>query len=180
MTRIITAIYLVMLSIPAVAWAADAAVAAPVPAAATQKWWQALLIPILSALGIAVAAIVSALLLKLVRLIETKWKIDVPANLELLMTDKARLLVAWAEEQMENRLLHGDGVKTPGAERIAAVTTALYDFAKANGYDKAWTEAKCKQLAEGILHLERVDSEAVGSTGARSEALAAATPTEPK
>ena len=164
-------LYVVMCTLFAstVVWAAEATEVAVPVAATVQKWWQALLVPVASTLGVILAAFLSMGLLKLVKLAEKKWAFDVPASIEALMTEKARVLVAWAEEKMETRVLHEDGVKTPGAERISEVTKALFSFAAANGYDEAWTAEKCQQLAEGVLHLER--SPGVGSTDGRAAAI---------
>lgn len=156
---------------PLIALAAD-----PTPAPVTQKWWQALLIPVASALGLVVAAFIAAGLRKLVQLLEAKFKIDIPVQVEDLLAEKAKQLVAWGEEQLEKRVLHGDGVKTPGAETITKVKDALWKVADSMGYGKEYTDEKLTQLIEGVLHLNRAGSEGViGSTGERAAAITAKT-----
>lgn len=158
---------------PLVALAADAAAPA---APATQKWWQALLLPVASALGLVVAAFIAAGLRKLVLVLEAKFKIDIPIQVEDLMVEKAKQLCAWGEEQLEKRVLHGDGVRTPGAETVTKVKDALWKVADSMGYGKEYTEEKLTQLIEGILHLNRAGSEGViGSTGERAAAITAKT-----
>ena len=144
----------------AAAPAATPAAAAPAaPAAApepvTQAWWQAALIPVLSFLGLFLAGFLVGGLRKLVKLIETKWNIDIPDAIEKLMYEKARWGLGWAEEQADKRLLHGDGVKTPGAEKLSSVVDMLLKFADSMGYGEEWTKDKVEALAEGVLHLER-------------------------
>lgn len=159
---------------PLVVLAADAVAAAPAPV--QQKWWQALLLPIASALGLVVAAFIAAGLRKLVQLLEAKFKIDIPVQVEDLLAEKAKQLVAWGEEALEKRVLHGDGVKTPGAETITKVKDALWKIADSMGYGKEYTDEKLTQLIEGVLHLNRAGSEGVvGSTGERAAAIAAKT-----
>jgi hypothetical protein len=144
-------------------------VPAVVPVEKTQSWWQALLLPVLSALGLAIAAFFTAGLRKLVLLIEDKWSIDIPASIETLMTEKARWAVGWAEEQAEKRLLYGDGKKTPSAEKLTSVVDLLEKFASSLGYNEEWQRTKIEALAEGVLHVER--GVVVGSDGARDVAL---------
>lgn len=157
-----------------------APMAAPTPAPAaleqTQAWWQALLMPVLSVLGLFIAAFLTAGLRKLVQLMEQKWSIDIPDSIETLMTEKARWALAWAEEQAEKRLLYGDGKKTPSAEKLTSVVDLLEKFADSLGYGDAWQRDKIETLAEGVLHLER--SAGVGSDGDRAAALKAKTPNE--
>lgn len=162
---------------PLLVWAADvAATAAAAPAPVQQKWWEALLIPVLSAVGLVVATFIGLGLKKLTQLLEAKFKVDIPVQVEDLMVNKAKQLIAWGEEKMENRLLHGDGQKTPGAETIKNVKDALWKFADGLGYGQQYTEEKLVQLVEGILHLNRAGSEGVvGSTGERAQALTAKT-----
>lgn len=143
---------------------APAVKAEPAPASGdTQSWWQALLIPVLSALGLAIAAFLTTGLRKLTQLIEKKWNIDIPDSVEKLMAEKARWLIAWAEEKAETRLLKGDGVKTDGAKKLSDVVEALEKFAQNMGYGEEWRRDKIEQLVEGILHLER--DQGVGSNG---------------
>jgi len=156
---------------PLVALAVESA-----PALSTQKWWQALLLPVASALGLVVAAFIAAGLRKLVLVLEAKFKIDIPIQVEDLMVEKAKQLCAWGEEQLEKRVLHGDGVRTPGAETVTKVKDALWKVADSMGYGKEYTEEKLTQLIEGILHLNRAGSEGViGSTGERAAAITAKT-----
>lgn len=162
---------------PLLVWAADAAAtAAATPTPVQQKWWQALLVPVMSAVGLIVATFIGLGLKKLTQLLEAKFKIDIPDQVEALMAEKAKQLVAWGEEQMEKRVLHGDGVPTPGAETVKNVKDALWKFADGLGYGKQYTEEKLVQLVEGILHLNRAGSEGVvGSTGERAAAITAKT-----
>lgn len=138
-------------------------VVAPV-AETTQTWWQALLLPVLSALGLALAAFLTIGLRKLVQLIERKWSIDIPNAVENQISIQAQLLLAWAEEKAENRLLNGDGKPTPGAEKITSVVNALEAFVAARGWSKEWQRDKLEMLAEGILHMERSDNAGIGTT----------------
>lgn len=160
-----------------------AATPAPAPAAAPaetkpeptssedQAWWQAALTPVLSVLGLFIAAFLAAGLRKLVQLIEKKWNIDIPDSVEKVMTEKARWAIAWVEEKTEKRLLHGDGKKTPSAEKISEVIEILTEFAQKLGYGEDWRRDKIEALAEGVLHLERDQS--IGSNGIRAERLQA-------
>ena len=178
---------------PMAVWALDAAASQPVVAASqpatavpaiveaakesTQAWWQAALMPVLSVVGLFLASFLSLGLLKLVKLIEKKWNVDIPDSLERMMEDKAKLLVAWLEEEAENRLLNGDGKKSDKAENVAKISDQLLAYAKKLGYDKEWSAEKIDVLIKGILHLNRAGSEGViGSEGARAEALAKKTP----
>lgn len=120
-----------------------------------QAWWQALLMPVLGAVGIFVAAFLAAGLRKLVQLIEAKWNIDIPDSVEKLMYEKARWALGWVEEKAEKRLLYGDGKKTPGAEKLSEVVTLLESFAQNLGYGEEWQRDKVEALAEGVLHLNR-------------------------
>lgn len=144
------------------------------PAAATsekqQSWWQALLVPVLSVLGLFIAAFLTAGLRKLVQLIEKKWNIDIPDSIEKLMYEKAKWALGWAEEKAEKRLLYGDGLKTPGAEKLSQVVEMLEKFADGLGYGHEWQRDKIEALAEGVLHLER-DAASV-SNAKRSETIA--------
>jgi len=175
---------------PMVVWALDAAASQPVMAAsqpavvapvvtavAEQAWWQAALMPVLSVVGLFLASFLSLGLLKLVKLIEKKWNVDIPDSLERMMEDKAKLLVAWLEEEAENRLLNGDGKKSDKAENVAKISDQLLAYAKKLGYGEEWSAEKIDVLIKGILHLNRAGSEGViGSEGARAEALAKKTP----
>ena len=159
---------------PLIAFAADA-VATATATTAQQKWWEAILAPVLSAVGLILATFITLGLRKLVQLLEAKYKIDIPTQVETLINDKAKLLVAWGEEKMENRLLHGDAQKTPGAQTITSVKDALWKFADSLGYGQHYTDEKLTQIVEGVLHLTRVGSEGVvGSTGERAQAVTAA------
>jgi hypothetical protein len=135
-----------------------------------QKWWQALLMPVLSALGLFIGAFLVAGLRKLVQLIEKKWNVDIPDSVEKLMYEKARWALGWAEEKAEKRLLYGDGKKTPGAEKLSEVVDMLEKFADSLGYSEEWQRDKIEALAEGVLHLERDKSST--SNVKRSNALA--------
>jgi len=121
----------------------------------TQSWWQALLVPLFGVLGTALSSFAAYGLLKLIKLIENKWKIDVPASIENLMMEKTRWLVASVEEQAENKLLYGNGDKTPGAQKLNDVVNELEAFVKRWGYDKEWTRLRLEALAQGVLHMER-------------------------
>lgn len=136
-----------------------------------QSWWQAMLVPVLSVVGLFIAAFLAAGLRKLVQLIEKKWNIDIPESVETLMIEKARWALAWAEEQAEKRLLYGDGKKTDGAVKLTSVVDLLEKFAQSLGYGETWQRDKIEKLAEGVLHLER--SPGVGSEGDRADALVA-------
>jgi hypothetical protein len=127
-----------------------------------QSWWQALLVPVLSVVGMFIAAFLAAGLRKLVLLVEKKWSIDIPDAVEKMMYDKARWAVGWAEEKAEKRLLYGDGKKTDGAQKITEVVDLLEKFAQSLGYGEEWQREKIEALAEGVLHLER--GKTVGST----------------
>jgi len=162
---------------PAAESTAEPAAEEPAPAAEVkeepksdkeQKWWQALLVPILSLVGMFIAAFLAGGLLKLVKLIEKKWDVDVPDSIEKLMVEKSKWLIAWAEEKAENKLLYEDGKKTPGAEKLAQVVGELKKFADGMGYGDDWQEDKIEQLVYGVLHLNREGSAGVvGSNGNR-------------
>lgn len=141
------------------------------PARSEQSWWQATLAPVFSVLGTLIAAFLVAGLRKLTRLIENKWKVDVPDKVERMMYEKARWAVAFVEEKAEKRLLHGDGKKTPGAEKIGEVVDLLQKFADGIGYGHEWQKDKVEALAEGVLHVERDKS--IGSAGDRAKKLEA-------
>jgi putative effector of murein hydrolase LrgA (UPF0299 family) len=144
-------------------------------AANVQQWWMPLLTPIIAALGTALAAFVTALISKLLKVIETKYKVDVPVMVEQLIADKAKQLVAAAEEEAERRILHGDGQATPGAEKSKQVVKGLMEFADSLGYGKQYQEEQAKRLADAVLHLSRVGSEdVIGSNGERAKLLARA------
>lgn len=162
LTSLVGFVFIACMLTPLVALAAQESTPA-------QTWWQSLLLPILSVVGMAVAAFLTAGLRKLVKLIETKWKVDIPDSIEKLMTEKARWTLAWVEEKAEKRLLHGDGEKTPGAQKIFEVVAILDRFAIENGYGKEWQRDKLEALAEGILHLER--DKTIGSNGDRAAKL---------
>lgn len=142
---------------------------APAQSGDTQSWWQALLVPVLSAFGLFLAAFLVAGLRKIVQLVEKKWNVDIPDSVEKMMYEKARWGVGWAEEKAEQRLLHGDGVKTPGADKLSQVTDMLMKFADGLGYGDEWQKDRVEALAEGVLHLERDVS--VGSNGSRGTKL---------
>jgi len=163
--------------IPLLAWAAETTTTTtPIATTVTttsRALWQTLLLPVVSVIGLFIASFLTLGLKKLTQLLEAKFKIDVPTSIEDLMSEKALQLVAWAEEQAENRLLHGDGKPTPSAEKADMVVKALTQFAEGLGYGKTWQADKIKQLVEGVLHLNRAGSEGVvGSEGARAAALA--------
>jgi hypothetical protein len=151
---------------PIIAWAADAP--------KEQAMWQTILMPVLSVLALFVAAFVALGLRKLVQLIEKKWGVEIPESIENLLISKARWAIAWAEEQAEDRLLNGDGKKTPGAEKAASVIELLEGVAKKAGYGEEWQKDKIEALVAGILHLNREGGEGViGSNGSRGEKLEA-------
>jgi hypothetical protein len=164
--------------LPLIAWAVDTApatagAAVPVVTTAQRELWQTLLLPIVSVVGLFIAAFLTLGLKKLTQLLEAKFKVDVPQSIEDLMSEKALQLIAWAEEKAENKLLHGDGKATPSAEKADMVVKALTQFAEGLGYGKTWQGDKIKQLVEGVLHLNRADGAGVvGSDGARAAALA--------
>ncbi|MAG64374.1 MAG: hypothetical protein CMK74_00640 [Pseudomonadales bacterium] len=143
---------------------AEPVAAAPVKASEEQAWWQALLMPILSALGLALAAFLGTGIRKIALLIEKKWEVDIPDSMENLLTAQARRLLAYAEEKAEDKLLNKDGTKTPGAEKIKTVVDELESFTSGMGWDKAWQRDKLEKLAEGVLHLERSGNEGIGTT----------------
>jgi hypothetical protein len=144
---------------PLVALAQEAA-AATEP---QQQWWQAALMPVLSAVGMAVAAIVAGAIRKLAIVFEKKFNIDIPDSIEESMTKKAHQLIASAEEKAEERLLYGDKKKTPGAEKTTAVIKELEGHAKRLGYGEEWREDRIENLIKGVLHLGRDVS--IGSNG---------------
>lgn len=134
-----------------------------------QTAWQAALVPALGAVGTFLAALLVAGLRRLVLMIEKKWKIDISDSVETMMYEKARWAVAWVEEKAENRLLHGDGQKTSGAQKMSTVVMILQNFANKLGYSQEWQTSKLMALAEGILHLER--DVVIGSVGERAQRL---------
>lgn len=134
-----------------------------------QTAWQAALVPALGAIGTFLAALLVAGLRKLVLLVEKKWKIDVSDNIEKMMYEKARWAVAYVEEKAEKRLLHGDGQKTPGGQKMCDVINILQNFTNKLGYGEEWRIDKLRALAEGILHLER--DVVIGSVGNRAKLL---------
>lgn len=155
---------------PLVAWAADA----PATAEPQQQVWQAVLAPVLPALGLVLAAVVTGALRKLALSVEKKFNVDIPDTLEESMARQARRLIAAAEEKAEKRLLYGDKQKTPGAEKAALVVQELEAYADRLGYGALWRKERIENLVEGTLHLER--DIVIGSTNNpdRSKALAAA------
>ena len=92
---------------------------------------------------------------KLIELMEDKWHIQVPKEVEALLLSKATWAVHWAEEQAENRLLHGDGKKTPGADKLSKVVDLVEEYADKLGYGDDWQKEKVTTLVEGILHVHR-------------------------
>jgi hypothetical protein len=144
-------------------------------AANVQQWWMPLLTPMLAAIGTLLAAFITALLSKLIKLFEAKYKIDVPTDVEKLMAEKAKQLIAGAEEEAERRILHEDGQVTSGAAKNKEVVTALVAFAESIGYGKLYQEEQTKKLVDGVLHLSRIGSEnVIGSNGDRAKRLAKA------
>ena len=170
---------LLLMTVPSlVAWAAPASQPATQAAAQnTQQWWMPLLTPVLTALGTLLAAFVTVLLSKLLKLLEAKYHLDIPAEVEKLMADKAKELVAAAEEEAERRILHEGGQPTSGAEKSKQVVKGLMEFAESLGYGKQYQEEQAKRLADAVLHLSRTGMEGVGSTGERAKLLARATHT---
>ena len=134
------------------------------PAEKEQSWWQALLMPLLSAVGLALAAFFAAGFRKVITLAEKKWDFEVPDVIEDTIINQAKRLIAWAEEKAEDRLLNGDGKKTPGAEKIGGVVTGLEEFVASRGWDRTWQRDKLEKLAESVLHLERSGNTGVGTT----------------
>jgi len=162
--------------VASIALAAPASQPASQPAVQNvQQWWMPLLTPVIAALGTALAAFVTALIAKLLKMIEAKYKIDVPAEVEKLMAEKAKQLIAGAEEEAERRILHEDGQVTSGAVKSKQVVDALVKFAESIGYGKQYQEEQAKKLVDGVLHLSRTGSEnVVGSNGERGKLLAKA------
>jgi hypothetical protein len=173
---IVLALGFIITSVVLAAPASQPIVAASQPVAQNvQQWWMPLLAPVLAALGTLIAAVVAALLKKLVALIEEKYKLEVPAEIEKLLADKAKQLIASAEEEAERRILHEDGTVTSGADKSKKVVTALMAFAESLGYGKQYQEEQIKKLVDGVLHLGRIGSEnVVGSNGERGKLLAKA------
>lgn len=134
-----------------------------------QAWWQAILVPVLSILGIFISALLASGLLKLCKLIEKKWNVDIPDSIEYMMAEKAKMLVGWAEEKAEKRLLYGDGQKTAGAQKTTEVVEMLEKFAESLGYGHQWQKDKIEQLVLGVLHLNR--DKTIGSAGDRAKQL---------
>jgi hypothetical protein len=134
-----------------------------------QTTWQAALVPVLGAIGTALAAFLVGGLRKLVLIIEKKYKIDVSDTIEAMMYEKARWAVAFVEEKAEKRLLHEDGVKTSGAQKMAEAIGLVQSFANTLGYGSEWQTNKIKSLIEGVLHLER--DVVIGSVGTRANKL---------
>lgn len=134
-----------------------------------QTWWQAVLVPVLSVLGLFIAGFLAAGLRKLVQLIEKKWNIDIPDSFEKIMIEKAKWALGWAEEQAEKKLLYEGGAKTEGAKKINDVVDMLFEFADKSGYGDEWGREKIKKLAEGVLHLER--DKTIGSSGDRAKKI---------
>jgi hypothetical protein len=134
-----------------------------------QAWWQAVLVPVLSVLGLFIAGFLAAGLRKLVQLIEKKWNVDIPDSFERLMIEKAKWALGWAEEQAEKKLLYEGGAKTEGAKKVGDVVDMLFEFADKAGYGEEWGREKIQKLAEGVLHLER--DQTIGSTGDRATKL---------
>lgn len=149
-------------------------VAEPVKEAVKQELWQVVLMPVLSTLALLIGLLLTVGIRKLSKLVEEKYKIDIPDVVENMLSNKALQLVAWAEEKAEDRILHGDGKQTPGAEKAKQVIDALEKYAEIMGYGKEWQREQLDQLVHSVLHLER-DSR-VGSTGNRASALKEKTP----
>lgn len=162
--------------VPLMAWAAETVAPAVAPAATgSRALWQTLLLPVLSVVGLFIAAFLTLGLKKLTQLVEAKWKVEVPQAVEDLMKDKALQLCAWAEEKAEDKLLHKGEKPTSGAEKADQVVTALLAFAENMGYGKQWQKEKVEQLVSSVVHLNREGSEGViGSNGSRGVALTAA------
>lgn len=170
---LIVALSLIVTSVVLAAPATQPVVASSQPVVQNvQQWWMPLLSPVIAALGTALAAFVTALIAKLIKILEAKYKVDVPVMIEQLLADKAKQLVAAAEEEAENRLLHGDGQLTPGAEKSKQVVAALMAYADSLGYGKTYQEEQAKKLVDAVLHLNRAGSETViGSNGERAKLL---------
>lgn len=188
----LTGLFIVSLwLLPLLVWAAGAAsqptvapvapTVAPVVANGSRALWQTLLLPIVSVVGLFIAAFLTLGLKKLTQLLEAKFKIDVPQAVEDLMKDKALQLCAWAEEKAEDKLLHKGEKPTSGAEKADQVVNALMAFAESMGYGKQWQKEKVEQLVSSVVHLNREGSQGViGSNGSRGEALTAAAAGAPK
>lgn len=153
--------------------AVDGAAAALPPAIPVdeQTWWHATLVPVLGIVGLVISVTLAVGLHKAVQLLEAKLNIDIPITIENLLVEKTKQLVAWGEEQAERRLLHGDGVKTPGAEIASNVHRALHSFVEDLGYGEKYSTERLTQLIEGVLHLNRAGNEGIGSTGERAALL---------
>lgn len=171
---------LLLMTVPSlVAWAAPASQPATQTAAQnTQQWWMPLLTPVLTAIGTLLAAFVTVLLGKLIKMLEAKYNLDIPAEVEKIMENKAKELVAAAEEEAERRILHEGGQPTSGAEKSKQVVKGLMEFAESLGYGKQYQEEQARRLADAVLHLNRVGMEGVGSVGERAKALTRATRTD--
>ena len=178
-TAILAGLFITALwALPLLAWAADAVVATapPVVSGGSKALWQTLLLPVVSVVGLFIAAFLTVGLKKLTQLLEAKFKVDVPQAVEDLMKDKALQLCAWAEETAEDKLLHKNGTPTPGAAKGEQVVNAVLAFAESMGYGKQWQRERVEQLVAGVIHLNREGSEGViGSNGTRGAALEAAT-----
>src|SRR5512136_668031 len=168
--------------LPLLVWAAGAAsqpavapvvpTVAPVVASGSRALWQSLLLPIVSVIGLFIAAFLTLGLKKLTQLLEAKFKIDVPQAIEDLMQEKALQLCAWAEEKAEDKVLHKNEKPTAGAEKADQVVAALMMFAEGLGYGKQWQKEKVEQLVAATVHLNREGSAGViGSNGSRAKEL---------
>lgn len=177
---ILMGLFITMLwALPLIAWAAGVTATAvapvtPVVVTGSRALWQTLLLPVISVVGLFIAAFLTLGLKKLTQLVEAKWSVDVPQAIEDLMKDKALQLCAWAEEKAEDKLLHKNEKPTSGAEKADMVVNALLAFAESMGYGKEWQKDKVEQLVAGVVHLNREGSAGViGSNGTRGKEIEA-------
>ena len=165
-SMVLSTLTLLLIAWSGLAWGQDVAVKTQ-----PQQWWQAVLAPLLGALGTFLTAVITIALSKIIKLIEAKYHIEIPAAEEQAAKDKLLSLVSSAEETAEKRILHGDGAKTPGAEKADTVIKSFMTWAAAQGFSKTWVEGEARQMMEGVLHLNRVDSQGVGSNGSRKKIM---------
>jgi hypothetical protein len=121
------------------------------------------------------AAVITAAINRLIKVLENKYQVEVPVAIQQLMIEKAKELIAAAEEAAERKLLHEGGTATSGADKQKEVVAGLSAFVKANGYEAKYPEEELKKLVDGIVHLGRAGSyNVIGSNGERAVALATA------
>lgn len=166
-----------MLILGSTALAAETVAAATAATAATpasvQHWWMPLAQYGMETLGFVLATLILAGIAKLIKIFEAKTKIEVPLAVENLVKERAALLIAAAEEKAENRLLHGDGIRTPGVVKCEEVVEQLLKFVNKLGYGAEWQKEKLTEVVNGLLHLNRTENPGVGSVGTRLKILTA-------